>query len=44
MAKLYKCIHCGEALILGESLFGRRFKAFCPKCKKMTIFNSKEAK
>lgn len=43
MARAYKCSHCGEVLVLGESLFGMRFKVFCPKCKKMAIFNSKEA-
>lgn len=42
MAKVYKCSHCGEMLVLGESLFGRQFKVFCPKCKKMATFNSKE--
>lgn len=44
MARAYKCSNCGEVLVLGETLFGTRFKVFCPKCKKMSIFNSKEAK
>ena len=44
MAKAYKCSNCGEVLVLGESLFGRLFKMFCPKCRKMAIFNRKEAK
>jgi phage FluMu protein Com len=42
MAKLYKCSNCGEVLVLGESLFGRKFNVFCPKCKKMATFNIKE--
>ncbi len=44
MARVYKCSHCGGVIVLGETLFGIRFKVFCPKCKKMEIFNSKEAK
>ena len=44
MAKAYKCSNCGEVLVLGESLFRRQFKVFCPKCKKMATFNIKELK
>ena len=44
MEKAYKCSHCGEVLVLGESLFGRWCKMFCPKCKKMAIFNRKDVK
>ena len=42
MAKAYKCSNCGEVLVLGESLFGIRFKIFCPNCKKMVWFNPKK--
>ena len=42
MAKAYKCSNCGEVLVLGESLFGKQLKVFCPKCKKMVWFNPKK--